>query len=772
MGRVLTPRPAGGSGLDLFRSALTPPFAAGMSLDPVPLVDGSFDVHAGREVVVLVRLRRPLADEALVVRGSVDGSTQPDVVFSPFTQEGTMLPVFRPEHAAGSDGSGPFVVDAVVHRLTDRRRHHAHPSPGPAMARADAAELVDAVVLQGRFARMLLLATLEKQRCLRTIRETAAARHLELASSGALDERGRSLLVPRRLDPREPDDAYRARLGIYSSWILPTPGGFERALNGSGDAADANSGLPGRAGIDHRFRVVEETNELSIAMKIVGVGPDAAADFDSFQTVLETIHLVDLDRPTPTRMPAEGRARREAIRATIAAEVTRVGDPLLTRRFTPLVASSFDRAVRLMRALGHTAQIRLLRGHERDGGSRYELGLGIDIAPPTAAQLTSMAAGVGAVAGRGDDIAALASGLEPRSPAEDPSGSWIFEPCGFRTVHPVGPGVLHLSPLPTFGMWVDGPDQLSLGETATFEARAHPPGEAVGVHRLVAESLANVDDTMSAAGLPPLPSPIPPNDVIDRIGDMTSSNGTPPSNLDAAFAAGVVISSSTGFAENLLRVFNFDQLAAFSIPSSAVAAFGSPEDVRDGFIAWSDALITAGFHSVRPVWDDAFGEVVIVASISQLPASTAIGVGPPGASFYWYETRLPKAQPGSDDPLKILQARGGKAVVTTGRTGLALLVAISYSRRGLADPFEVRIELDDPTAVLERDEYGFMMNLLDHLHPIGIEVNTFDMRRHHVDADGDGTAEFLSSSASRTYHQDRRRRDVGRLDNRNTRRVF
>jgi hypothetical protein len=53
------------------------------------------------------------------------------------------------------------------------------------------------------------------------------------------------------------------------------------------------------------------------------------------------------------------------------------------------------------------------------------------------------------------------------------------------------------------------------------------------------------------------------------------------------------------------------------------------------------------------------------------------------------------------------------------------------------------------------------MNLLDFLHPVGIEINTFDIRRSHVDMDGDGQPEFLTSRASRTYHRDRHRRPFG-----------
>jgi hypothetical protein len=100
---------------------------------------------------------------------------------------------------------------------------------------------------------------------------------------------------------------------------------------------------------------------------------------------------------------------------------------------------------------------------------------------------------------------------------------------------------------------------------------------------------------------------------------------------------------------------------------------------------------------------------------------------------------------------------------------VGLLVCVSYARRGLADPFEVRVELPDPDTVLSLDQYGFVMNLLEHLYPLGIEINTFDIRRRHVDVDGDGTPEFLTSRASRSYHRYRHRRPFGAGRGRDTR---
>lgn len=93
------------------------------------------------------------------------------------------------------------------------------------------------------------------------------------------------------------------------------------------------------------------------------------------------------------------------------------------------------------------------------------------------------------------------------------------------------------------------------------------------------------------------------------------------------------------------------------------------------------------------------------------------------------------------------------------RPGIALVVCVAYMRRGLADPYEVRVEMPDG-AVLDFDQYGYLMNLLEELCPMGVEINTFDIRRNHVSTDG-GPPQFLSGEASRGYPRYRQRRPPG-----------
>jgi hypothetical protein len=56
------------------------------------------------------------------------------------------------------------------------------------------------------------------------------------------------------------------------------------------------------------------------------------------------------------------------------------------------------------------------------------------------------------------------------------------------------------------------------------------------------------------------------------------------------------------------------------------------------------------------------------------------------------------------------------------------------------------------------------MNVLERAFPIGVEINTFSVRRRHVDLDGDGIPDPLPPAAARTYrpfHRPRQRGEAG-----------
>jgi hypothetical protein len=75
-------------------------------------------------------------------------------------------------------------------------------------------------------------------------------------------------------------------------------------------------------------------------------------------------------------------------------------------------------------------------------------------------------------------------------------------------------------------------------------------------------------------------------------------------------------------------------------------------------------------------------------------------------------------------------------------------------------PFEIRVSLPDDDTLLDLEKYEFLMNLFERAHPLGVIVDTRGLRSR-IDADGDGTAEPLSPSLSRTFRPYRQLRRAG-----------
>jgi hypothetical protein len=771
----LLPRPDGGSALPAVLDVLTPPYRAGIGHLDVPLVAGRLTTQGPHhQPVLLVRLHRPLVDEALVVTGTAAGtSTGAPAVFAPWSSEGSLLLLLRPELVDGATGTGGLDVEVVVTRVSGPGAFATVPDlDGDAAEQLDddeAAELVGGTVLEGLLGRVLYLADLEKQRIDRLGRELRTVRHLPLARAGALDSLGADLGVPRRQDPptvaggppvREDDEHYRARLAIYRSWRLPTPGGLAMALNGPGDPTDPNAGLPSRVGVTDRFEVSDERDRLSLALKLVHRGAFGAELRAGLHDRLRRVHLVDLDRPPPVGLPTARARRWAADRDTLAASLVRDGGDD-ARYLAPRLAGALARAVRVLDRLDDDGGLELVRAHVTEPDGHHELGQAATITPLEPGRLDALAAAVAALDPedvRDDPRAtALAAGLQPRSTAEDPAGAWLFEACGLPTVHPSDLGLL-LSVQPTFGQLIEGPDEAT-GADEWF-ARYHPPGSA-GVHVRAAAALDEVDAAFAVAGLPAPPAPLAPA-ARELALDAVAAQPAPglPGLLDAAVAAGLVSSDPARTATDVTALMNLDQVAVLPIPEADLAAVGDAAAVRDRLAAIAGALGAAGFASTRGVWDAAAARLLVLASVSVLPGSSASGGAAPPVAYRWQVVPI-----GGDGtyggspvpPVTLTRSVGGRVQGRAAAQGLGVLASIGWSRTGLADPYEVKVGLP-AGAVLDLDQYGFVMNLLDELHPTGVMVDTFDIRRRHVDVDGDGEPEWLSSRVARTYLGYQRRR--------------
>ncbi|NVB84562.1 MAG: hypothetical protein HOV81_39670 [Kofleriaceae bacterium] len=88
---------------------------------------------------------------------------------------------------------------------------------------------------------------------------------------------------------------------------------------------------------------------------------------------------------------------------------------------------------------------------------------------------------------------------------------------------------------------------------------------------------------------------------------------------------------------------------------------------------------------------------------------------------------------------------------------------VGYARRGLTDPYELRVEPPEGQELTPK-QYERLMNLLDHVHGIGVEMNTYAIRTAHVDLDADGNADALPPSVARTFRAYRRRHRRGTED--------
>jgi hypothetical protein len=318
-----------------------------------------------------------------------------------------------------------------------------------------------------------------------------------------------------------------------------------------------------------------------------------------------------------------------------------------------------------------------------------------------------------------------------------------------------------LSPLPIHGQILEGAGHLDRGDEEAYRIGMTETGGVSGRHRLAEEALQATPGVFAGRGLAPVPPMLTPTELTDALEALAGAAVSPPlpARLDEAAAAGIVTIDAPAFANQLLAGFNLDLVVAFALTEADLAGLGSGAALRDALVERVDAFGEAGFYTIRSVWDGT--RLLMLAAVAQLPGAAGKVGEPPPAAYRWYSTRVPAPVPGTGDPLLIVQPRGGVSTVRANRAGVGLLVCVSYARRGLADPFEVRIELPDPGTVLSLDQYGFVMNLLEHLYPLGIEINTFDIRRRHVDVDGDGEPEFLTSRASRSYHRYRHRRPFG-----------
>ncbi|MGB3439806.1 MAG: hypothetical protein WBA97_13740 [Actinophytocola sp.] len=724
---------------------LTGPYAGASRRVRVPLdAEGEAAVDwTSRHPVLLAVLLEDLGEEAVEVAVTIEGEGQRPVEFAPWSEAGASLPVFVPDTAAQ-----PLVP---VFAVAVETRRGADVVTG----------VVELAVVEGNLGRLLYLLGQEKVRLRRAAREVHAYRTLDLARRDALDRIGADLGVTRfddqlvydedagevyaRHGARESDVDYALRLGMYRRFLAPSPGAVTRLLDGL--FAD----LPGGA----RPALVETDDRFAVAIHLVGVG--GAQHRDNFLTQLRRDRLV-LPAPQANgihqgrRLSARRLAEIEALRARLRAGFVVAAAHALA----PPLAHALDRVARVCAAIGFGTRWTIQRAQDAAAGSRYQLGLGVDIAVPTSAQAADVRARVldeDREPGRDTTAEALVTAIRAAGvPAagDDPELAWLWHGCGLATVHRLSTGSLYLSHLPTGGLAITGPATAAPGSVQQLSALFHAPGDPGG-NALLVRGLAAAGRDWADRGETPWTT-LTDAAARTRWGTVPVRPAGQP--VHQAFAAaglpsivdpGPVVTALTALPEELVETIELD--AAFS---GALVA-GQPAAV-DRLTRLVAVLRANGIAAALPLADNG-SRVLLVVSVIGLPGGGLNLAERRATGFRWYLVRLG----GADGEIK---AVGSRTILRAADAGLLAVVVVSYQRAGNTDPYEFRVELPDG-AVLTLAQYERLMNALRRVHPIGVEVNTYAIRRDHVDLDGDGTAEPLLPAVAKTFRTYQRRTRSG-----------
>lgn len=769
---------------DLLRSAshrnmathLTGPFSVGAVDTPVAVTaTGRIEVtRTTREPLIVVAPSGPLAQFGMRLRARLDPAGAnvdlPPLEFAPHSEAGAFLPLHRPETDAATQTASPFTLELTLAKVAADGTETAVPA-------AQIAALIEVRIVEGVMGRLLYILGAEKARLRREAREIASMRTLDLARDDALDRMGADLGVARFADQirfdttqkqivtdvrkdaqgnpvPEPDDEYRRRLAIYKRMLVSSQSQITEMLNGPGKDTDPNTGLLAGLGLAQRFQLVDEDNDFAFAVHLISAGGGQFRN--NFLDYVRKAHLIHLENiPTENLihsqrfLPQTEKDRVNQLRNRLRqAYIFPSGAAL-----APALAATLDRLGRCARELGITVPRQIFRAQDANGQSRFELGLGVELAPFTPAQLNQMRTRL-LTANRppstDTEVEALLRGMAPLPAANDPDGLWLHEVCGLRTVHRVSSQRIYVSHLPTSGLVITGPSEVALNAQAPLEARFHAPLDPGGNAVLLQGMTAALPQWTAGGGQGWAV-------LTDAQARTRWDQATPRSATDPALgvfrAAGLAaIETPAPVVAALKRLPpELTQTITLAAPQ-AQAILAGKAAAADDLVKLTKILRNNNLASVLPLITGP-GEVALVVGVIGLPEAGINLSERRATGFRWYVVPLQ----GSGGQIK---AVGSRTVFVPQGPGVTAIVTVGYARRGLSDPYEFRVELPE-AARINILQYEFLMNLLERVFPIGIEVNTFSIRKLHVDLDGDGKAEPLPPTISKTFRKFRRQRHRG-----------
>lgn len=777
--------------LDVMRSAahqhmiahLTAPFAAG-AVDSIITISDEGKARTTRntrEPLLAVTLLNSLDRKGLKLSGTLDPDgvatpLVPSLMFSPYSEAGACLPLYRPGVDPSTRTALPFVIQLALSEITEDGVERPIPP-------TEIHVHVEVRVIEGNLGRLIFLLGSEKPKIRRQAREIAAMRFLTNAHSDALDRFGAELGVPRFTDILdvqrdqkgkleivtrhfdaagkpivEADEEYRRRLKLYRPFASATRSRLSEVLNGAGVQTDPNRGPLAELGLQSRFAIREEDNEFGVSIHLVSAGGD------HFRTnFLEHIRRSRLIWPNDVQA-ANDVHRARFLSSNHKDEVNTLRNSLResfkfadNAAIAPMLVDALERVARCRRALGDNSPWRVLRTQDSTGGSRYELGTGIDLEILSAKKLGQLIAALEDparqpatdLAGHIDmEVEELLKSMTPRPAAEDPEAAWLLKPCGLQTIHRLNDTHMYVSHLPTFGMKITAASTTNPGVKMDLEAQYHAARDPGG-NIVLLDALKEVTARWVAGGAQAF-TVLSEADAVNRLSHAVLPPGAATTvlqkaNLHVMTNPVAVTTQLKRLPPELVRTF---QLA---VPQALKILAGDQEAVQD-LVRLARLLEEQGVSAALPLITDS-NEVVFVVGVIGLPeVGTNLSIRR-STGFRWYAVPIV----GKAGEIK---AVGSRSYFIPSEPGLCAIVALGYARRGLTDPYEFRVELPSE-GLLNVGQYEFLMNALEHLYPLGVEVNTFSIRKHHVDLNGDGIADPLPPTVSHTYRRFRRRRYRG-----------
>jgi hypothetical protein len=760
---------------------LTGPFAGGARDEAVPIdkAGRARVTRSTRHPLLLVAPRNFLANRALRMRAVLKPGggavALPTVEFARYTEPGAFLPLHSPPVDPVTATAAGFTVQITLAEVVEDGTE----SPVEA---ADVADQVELRLLEGILGRLLYVIGAEKLRLRRTGREIAAMRLLSSARDDALDRIGVDLRVPRLTDRlvvrdgavemearRELDDELRRRLSLYRPLLVPTRSHLLHLLNGPGGSTEPNHGLLSGLGVTDRFAVEEGNNPLAVAVHLIAA--ETAGARDNFLTWVRDTYLV-WPQNTPQGniahanryLPQTTRNRVSQLRSDLRSFLSFDGDAATNPAFATALAEALVRIGNCRSALGVQTPMTMRRAQNVDHGSRYELGMGMDLDLIPADELDALGTAVTDPArppAVDPEVDALVRSLQPRAAADDPEGRWLLEPCGLRTVHRVDTETIYVSHLPNFGLVITGPAATAppvagpVGVPMFFEARYQASGDPGANAVLQAGLIGAAQDWATRGG--PAWTVLDDESARARWSEARAIDIDTPEPIASALAGGGlrVLADPIGAIETLRELpGELHQTLRIDPGQAAELGTGSPEAAND-LLALVGFLRANGLTSALPLVTGG-GDVLLAVGVIGLPGAGLNLDERRATGFRWYVVPIVPGEPIAD-----LSAAGSRAVLTPQQPGLSAIVVLGYARTtGRADPYQYRVVMPEGS-LLDLSQYEFLMNLLDHAFPAGVEVDTFSVRRRHVDIDGDGVADPLPPTASQTFRRFRIGRSGG-----------